>query len=128
MLISILANSVINFELFHTTFPSVSSIINGKGEILKYRAIYLDSLRKSKYHNVETDNLFDNFNSGCPVPKYYNVNMRIDTRDGQIWKIEFDTLINCKEEKVTFTDAKGDMKGRIYKWLQTPANKNAGNR
>ena len=38
-----------------------SDIINGKGEILKYRAIYLDSLRKSKYHNVETDNLFDNF-------------------------------------------------------------------
>ena len=54
--------------------------------------------------------------------------MRIDTRDGQIWKIEFDTLINCKEEKVTFTDAKADMKGRIYKWLQTPANKKAGSR
>ena len=74
------------------------------------------------------NNLYDNVNSGCPVPKYYNVNMRIDTRDGQIWKIEFDTLINCKEEKVTFTDAKADMKGRIYKWLQTPANKNAESR
>lgn len=74
------------------------------------------------------DNLYDNMNSGCPVPKYYNVNMRIDTRDGQIWKIEFDTLINCKEEKVVFTDAEADMKGRIYKWLQTPANKNAESR
>ena len=74
------------------------------------------------------NNLYDSANSGCPVPKYYNVNMRIDTRDGQIWKIEFDTLINCKEEKVVFTDAKADMKGRIYKWLQTPANKNAGSR
>ena len=36
-------------------------IINGKGSILKYRAIYLDSLKNSKYNNIiKTDNLFDN--------------------------------------------------------------------
>ena len=36
-------------------------IINGKGNILKYRAIYLDSLKKTKYSIISTDNLFDNF-------------------------------------------------------------------
>lgn len=36
-------------------------IINGKGSILKYRAIYLDSLKKTKYSIISTDNLFDNF-------------------------------------------------------------------
>ena len=36
-------------------------IIAGKGEILKYRAIYLDSLKKTKYDIITTDNLFDNF-------------------------------------------------------------------
>ena len=35
-------------------------IIKGKGTILKYRAIYLDSL-KSKYKSIETNNLFDDF-------------------------------------------------------------------
>jgi len=33
--ISISSNSVANFELFHTTFPSVSNIINGNGEFIK---------------------------------------------------------------------------------------------
>lgn len=36
-------------------------IVNGKGEVLKYRAIYLDSIKNTKYHIVKTDNLFDNF-------------------------------------------------------------------
>lgn len=36
-------------------------IINGKGSILKYRAMYLDSLKKTKYSIISTDNLFDNF-------------------------------------------------------------------
>lgn len=36
-------------------------IMQGKGEILKYRAIYLDSLKKTKYNIINTDNLFDNF-------------------------------------------------------------------
>ncbi len=36
-------------------------IINGKGSISKYRAIYLDSLKKTKYNIISTDNLFDNF-------------------------------------------------------------------
>ncbi len=40
---------------------SDEEIINGKGSILKYRAIYLDSLKKTKYSIISTDNLFDNF-------------------------------------------------------------------
>ena len=36
-------------------------IINGKGAIQKYRAIYLDSLRQNKFKNVNTNNLFDDF-------------------------------------------------------------------
>ena len=36
-------------------------IIAGKGSVLKYRAIYLDSLKNTKYNNIiKTDNLFDN--------------------------------------------------------------------
>lgn len=40
---------------------SDEEIINGKGSILKYRAIYLDSIKKTKYNIISTDNLFDNF-------------------------------------------------------------------
>lgn len=36
-------------------------IINGRGTIQKYRAIYLDSLRQNKFKNVNTNNLFDDF-------------------------------------------------------------------
>lgn len=40
---------------------------NGTGEIPKYRAIYLDSIKKEKYHIISTNNMFDelihNFNS-----------------------------------------------------------------
>lgn len=36
-------------------------IIQGKGNIQKYRALYLDSLKSNKYNIIKTDNLFDNF-------------------------------------------------------------------
>lgn len=39
---------------------SISNIKNG-GTIPKYRAIYLDSLKNSKYHIINTDNLFISF-------------------------------------------------------------------
>ena len=32
---------------------------NGSSEIPKYRAVYLDSLKKDKYHIIKTNNLFD---------------------------------------------------------------------
>lgn len=40
---------------------SDEDIINGRGSIQKYRAIYLDSLKNSRFKNVETNNLFDDF-------------------------------------------------------------------
>lgn len=40
---------------------SDEEILQGKGSILKYRAIYLDSLKNTKYSIINTDNLFDNF-------------------------------------------------------------------
>ena len=39
---------------------SDEDIINGRGSILKYRAIYLDSLKNTKYNIINTNNLFDN--------------------------------------------------------------------
>ena len=45
---------------------SDEEIINGHGSILKYRAIYLDSLKNTKYSIIKTDNLFDNF-----IKKFY---------------------------------------------------------
>jgi len=46
---------------------SKKDIVAGCGEIPKYRAIYLDSLKREKYHIIHTNNLFDelmnNFNS-----------------------------------------------------------------
>lgn len=38
---------------------SQKDVSKGTGEIPKFRAIYLDSLKKDKYHIIETNNLFD---------------------------------------------------------------------
>lgn len=45
---------------------SDAEIIAGHGAILKYRAIYLNSLKNTKYNIIKTDNLFDNF-----IDKFY---------------------------------------------------------
>ena len=58
---------------------SDEEIINGKGEILKYRAIYLDSLNKSV---VKTDNLFKNFIDN--FYKYKDSNINLDNNDLKI--------------------------------------------
>lgn len=57
---------------------SDAEIIAGHGAILKYRAIYLDSLKNTKYNIIKTDNLFDNF-----IDKFYkfkNINLTL-TKD-----------------------------------------------
>lgn len=57
-------------------------LINGTGEIPKYRAIYLDSIKKDKYNIVETDNMFDelinNFNS------YKDASVKFSKKDKEI--------------------------------------------
>ena len=40
---------------------SNKDLINGSGVIPKYRAIYLDSLKKDKFNIIKTNNLFDSF-------------------------------------------------------------------
>lgn len=68
---------------------SDSDIINGHGSILKYRAIYLDSL-KSRYKHIETDNLFDNFISNFYKYKDCNIDLSNDVlRDYQITGVKW---------------------------------------
>ena len=48
-------------ELADTLGLTNKDILTGKGTIPKYEAIYLDSLKKGKYHKlIKTNNLFDN--------------------------------------------------------------------
>ncbi len=53
-------------------------IIKGHGSILKYRAIYLDSLKSNKYNIIKTDNLFDNFID--KFYKYKDSNLTLDKK------------------------------------------------
>ena len=48
-------------ELAGTLNLTTKDITSGVGEIPKYRALYLDSLKKTKYNIIETDNIFDEF-------------------------------------------------------------------
>ena len=57
LFISILANSDTNFELFHTTFPSVSIIISGNGEFIKL-VLAAESTVSVKSCNVSDISLF----------------------------------------------------------------------
>lgn len=58
---------------------SDEDIVKGKGEILKYRAIYLDSIKDNKYHIVKTDNLFADFITN--FYKYKDSNIDLTTKD-----------------------------------------------
>ena len=57
---------ILNLEDESLKELSDAEIIAGHGAILKYRAIYLDSLKNTKYNIIKTDNLFDNF-----IDKFY---------------------------------------------------------
>lgn len=57
-------------------------IINGKGELLKYRAIYLDSIKDNKYHIVKTNNLFNSFIDN--FYKYKDMNITLSKDDSAI--------------------------------------------
>ncbi len=52
------------------------------GEIPKYRAIYLDSLRDSRYHIIKTDNLFDNFIT--KFNEYKNVDVEFTKKEDEL--------------------------------------------
>ena len=69
-------------ELINDLDLTNKEIKEGTGEIPKYRAIYLDIIKKSKYNIIKTNNLFDelinNFNS------YKNVELKFSKKDKEI--------------------------------------------
>lgn len=61
---------------------SKNDILEGDVVIPKYRAIYIDSLKNSKYKNIETNNLFDEFISN--FKRYKNLSVSFDKDDEKI--------------------------------------------
>ena len=71
-----LGNLVSDLEL------TSDEINSGLADIPKYRALYIDSLRTSKYTNIETDNSFDKFISN--FKKYKNLKLGFEEKDDKI--------------------------------------------
>lgn len=61
---------------------SKDDIINGEVAIPKYRAIYIDSLKNSRYKNIETNNLFDEFITN--FKKYKDLEVKFEEADEKI--------------------------------------------
>ena len=61
---------------------SKDDITTGDVEIPKYRALYIDSLKKANYKNIKTNNLFDQFIEN--FNKYKDVNIKLDKNDEKI--------------------------------------------
>ena len=59
-----------------------------KGEIPKYRALYLDSLRNSKYHIIKTDSIFNNFIKN--FKEYKNADVKFDKSDSMLRDYQVD--------------------------------------
>ena len=57
---------------------SNKEIENAKGEIPKYRAIYYDSLKTTKYNIIKTNNLFDKFITNFKTYKNIDITFRKD--------------------------------------------------
>lgn len=61
---------------------SKDDILNGDATIPKYRALYIDSLKKTKYKNIKTNNLFDEFITN--FKKYKDSEIKFDKNDEKI--------------------------------------------
>ena len=61
---------------------SKEDILNGDATIPKYRALYIDSLKKTKYKNIKTNNLFDEFITN--FKKYKDSEIKFDKNDEKI--------------------------------------------
>ena len=55
------------------------STLNDKIEIPKYRALYIDSLKENKYHDIKTNSLFNDFIAN--FNKYKDVNINFSKED-----------------------------------------------
>ena len=68
-------------------------IIKAKGSVMKYRAIYLDSIKDSKYSIIKTDNLFKEFINNFHQYKDANLTLTADElktlRDYQITGVKW---------------------------------------
>lgn len=69
-------------ELSNDLNLSKKDLENGMGEIPKYKAIYLDSLRDNKYRIIKTDNLFDELIE--KFNKYKDVDIDLSNEDKKI--------------------------------------------
>lgn len=61
---------------------SSKDISNGNVVIPKYRALYIDSLKKSKYKSIKTDSSFDKFIDN--FKKYKNIKIVFDNYDSNV--------------------------------------------
>lgn len=61
---------------------SKEDINSGDVVIPKYRALYIDSLKKNKYKNIKTNSLFDDFISN--FKKYKDLNIDLEKNDEKI--------------------------------------------
>ena len=69
-------------SLFDDLEISTKNINDGNIVIPKYRALYIDSLKKNKYKSIKTDNSFDNFIDN--FKKYNNINIEFDEDENKI--------------------------------------------
>ena len=56
--------------------------LNENMEIPKYRALYIDSLKENRYHDIKTNNLFDDFITN--FNKYKNIDLTFSKEDNKI--------------------------------------------
>lgn len=69
-------------NIFNDLELSGKDVLNGEVEIPKYRAFYIDSLKKEKYGSICTDNSFDKFINN--FKKYKDIEVKLDKSDDKI--------------------------------------------
>lgn len=84
-------------HLFQDLELNTRDLGTGNVEIPKYRALYIDSLRVSKYKNIQTNSIFNDFISN--FKKYQDLRIDFDKEDEQIlrdyqkWGVKWLTTI-----------------------------------
>ncbi len=69
-------------NIFNDLELDSKNLENGVFEIPKYRAFYIDSLKRNKYKSINTNNLFDRFIKN--FEEYKNVDINFDSADNKI--------------------------------------------
>jgi hypothetical protein len=71
--------------------------------------------------NNSWQNMLDCYNRHREIPKYYT--MRVDTRTGTVWSIEFDHLIYDRTSESFRTEQNYNFKKAIYEFLDRERKK-----